>query len=112
MLDLLRTRSYYLLVVVIVVNILFVNWNSDDVTFVGHTIPHPSENEMHIRIQTDGVSAVDILRRAFTDLIDILEHTEDFFVQTIEQHKKDHDPDPTEAELYPYPPPFGLGPYM
>ncbi|XP_037940265.1 probable DNA-directed RNA polymerases I and III subunit RPAC2 [Teleopsis dalmanni] len=52
----------------------------DEVDFCGYTIPHPSENKMHFRIQARGVRAIDILRRGLEELQKICDHT----IQTFE----------------------------
>ncbi|KAK6902768.1 DNA-directed RNA polymerase I and III subunit RPAC2 [Kwoniella mangroviensis CBS 10435] len=43
-----------------------------DVEFCGYTAPHPSEPKIHLRIQMyDGLSAVDCLRKALSNLRDL-----------------------------------------
>lgn len=37
-------------------------------TFCGYTVPHPSENKLHIRVQTKAKSAEDTLLKGATDL--------------------------------------------
>jgi len=42
---------------------------SPQVTYCGYTIPHPSENKIHLRIQTDdSITAVQALEQGLDDL--------------------------------------------
>eukprot|EP00842_Homolaphlyctis_polyrhiza_P005665 jgi/Hompol1/609/HPOL_004143-RA len=50
------------------------------VTFCGYSIPHPSEYQINLRIQTDGsMTAVDALHRGIDDLTDLMTHIRDTF---------------------------------
>ncbi|XP_054268302.1 probable DNA-directed RNA polymerases I and III subunit RPAC2 [Macrosteles quadrilineatus] len=40
----------------------------EDVLFCGYTVPHPAEQKMHLRIQTNGPPAIQILQRGLQDL--------------------------------------------
>lgn len=43
--------------------------NYPEVEFCGYTVPHPTEDKIHFRIQTaENIKAIDILRRGLTDL--------------------------------------------
>lgn len=43
--------------------------NYPEVEFCGYTVPHPTEDKIHFRIQTsNNIKAIDILRRGLTDL--------------------------------------------
>ncbi|XP_017775527.1 PREDICTED: probable DNA-directed RNA polymerases I and III subunit RPAC2 [Nicrophorus vespilloides] len=54
--------------------------NYKDVEFCGYTVPHPSEDKMHFRIQMcKGGTAIDALKRGLKDLILVCEHTEKQF---------------------------------
>lgn len=44
-----------------------------DVSFCGYSIPHPSEHKINMRIQTNGVLAVDTLRKGLSDLSNVCE---------------------------------------
>nr|CAD7434230.1 unnamed protein product [Timema monikensis] len=46
-----------------------------EVLFCGYTVPHPAEANMHFRIQTSGIRAVDVLRRGIEDLEKLCDHT-------------------------------------
>jgi DNA-directed RNA polymerases I and III subunit RPAC2 len=53
---------------------------SVEVQFCGYTVPHPAENKMHFRIQTDNdVSAVETLKKGLADLDDMCEYTIELF---------------------------------
>ncbi|XP_069684718.1 DNA-directed RNA polymerases I and III subunit RPAC2 isoform X2 [Periplaneta americana] len=50
-----------------------------DVVFCGYTVPHPSEVNMHFRIQTTGTRAADVLKRGIEDLEKLCDHTLSIF---------------------------------
>uniref|UniRef100_T1JBQ8 DNA-directed RNA polymerases I and III subunit RPAC2 n=1 Tax=Strigamia maritima TaxID=126957 RepID=T1JBQ8_STRMM len=58
-----------------------------EVQFCGYTVPHPSENKIHFRIQTYGVPAVEILRQGLSDLHDISDHIEKTFKNSVVQEE-------------------------
>lgn len=41
---------------------------SPAVSFCGYTVPHPMERKIHVRIQTNKVPAVQVLRQALKEL--------------------------------------------
>lgn len=45
-----------------------------DVEFVGYSIPHPTQNEMNLRLQTHDRPAVEVLGEGLDDLIGVCEH--------------------------------------
>jgi DNA-directed RNA polymerases I and III subunit RPAC2 len=47
---------------------------SPKVLLAGYTIPHPSENKMHLRIETKNIKAVQALKEALQQLQDLSEH--------------------------------------
>nr|SVE70832.1 EOG090X0LBP [Daphnia similis] len=51
-----------------------------DVIFCGYTIPHPSENKLHLRIETKEMSAVDALREG----LEQLQSLSDYVLETFE----------------------------
>nr|CAD7457784.1 unnamed protein product [Timema tahoe] len=57
-----------------------------EVLFCGYTVPHPAEANMHFRIQTSGVRAVDVLRRGIEDLEKLCGHTINTFQFLAEHH--------------------------
>jgi len=61
---------------------------SPDVAFCGYSIPHPSENKINLRIQTNGTSAVDVLRRGLSELTAMCEHMLATFETAVEEHKE------------------------
>ncbi|KAH8362049.1 hypothetical protein KR200_005573, partial [Drosophila serrata] len=46
-----------------------------EVDFCGYTIPHPTEQKLHFRIQARRERAVDILKRGLEDLEALCDHT-------------------------------------
>lgn len=77
---------------------------SPEVKFIGHTIPHPSEDEMHLRIQTTpGTSVVDTLRKGLQDLVAVCEHTETVFDQAMSKWNREH----PDKDLFQVPAPPG-----
>lgn len=60
---------------------------SPDVVFCGYSIPHPSENRINLRIQTNGIPAGDVLRRGLSELTAMCEHMLATFETAVEEHK-------------------------
>nr|SVE94652.1 EOG090X0LBP [Simocephalus serrulatus] len=58
-----------------------------DVIFCGYTIPHPSENKLHLRIETKEMSAVDALRGGLEDLYNMSEHILETFETAVADYK-------------------------
>ncbi|KAG0673246.1 DNA-directed RNA polymerases I and III subunit RPAC2 [Kluyveromyces marxianus] len=57
-----------------------------EVEFCGYSIPHPSENFLHIRIQTYGkMTAVEALHKGLADLMDLCDAVEDRFTQRVRE---------------------------
>lgn len=57
-----------------------------EVEFCGYSIPHPSENLLNLRIQTyGGATAVEVLQKGLTDLMDLCDVVEDKFTQRIRE---------------------------
>ena len=57
-----------------------------EVEFCGYSIPHPSENFLHIRIQTYGkMTAVEALHKGLADLMDLCDAVEDLFTQRVRE---------------------------
>ncbi|KAI8978932.1 DNA-directed RNA polymerase [Pilobolus umbonatus] len=55
-----------------------------NVDFCGYSIPHPSVNEMNIRIQTtDKTTAVDALKTGLSNLYDIVAHIRQAYVDDL-----------------------------
>ncbi|XP_064637390.1 DNA-directed RNA polymerases I and III subunit RPAC2-like [Lineus longissimus] len=59
-----------------------------DVKFCGYSVPHPSENRINFRIQTNGPPAVDVLRRGLAELTTVCEHVLSTFEDKCSQYKK------------------------
>ncbi|PSN47949.1 putative DNA-directed RNA polymerases I and III subunit RPAC2 [Blattella germanica] len=62
-----------------------------DVVFCGYTVPHPSEPNMHFRIQTTGPRAIDVLRRGIEDMEKLCDHTLQVFEEEMKGFKEDED---------------------
>ncbi|KAL2919691.1 RNA polymerase subunit AC19 [Polyrhizophydium stewartii] len=55
-------------------------------SFCGYSVPHPSEYQINLRIQTDGtITAVDALHQGLSDLIDLTAHVKETFTDKIKQ---------------------------
>ena len=58
-----------------------------DVVFCGYSMPHPAEDQMHMRIQTvEGVDAQDALLKGLKDLKAVTLHTKEVFKQASETY--------------------------
>ena len=59
-----------------------------EVIFCGYTLPHPAEDQMHLRIQTiAGVDAQDALLKGLQDLKAVTAHTKKVFSQSVADSK-------------------------
>lgn len=62
------------------------NYFSPDVEFCGYTVPHPSENKMHFRIQANPkIKALDVLKRGLEDIEKVCDHTLETFEREMEE---------------------------
>ncbi|EDV98734.1 probable DNA-directed RNA polymerases I and III subunit RPAC2 [Drosophila grimshawi] len=50
-----------------------------EVDFCGYTIPHPTEQKLHFRIQSHRERAIDLLKRGLEDLEALCDHTMNTF---------------------------------
>ncbi|KAJ3087122.1 RNA polymerase subunit AC19 [Quaeritorhiza haematococci] len=58
------------------------------VMFCGYSIPHPSECQINLRIQTDGqMTAVDALHKGLNDLQDLCNHVKTSFKKAVQAGK-------------------------
>lgn len=58
----------------------FMIMKNPDVEFCGYSIPHPSESQMHLRVQTYGeTTAIEAFRKGLSDLIDVCDVVEKKF---------------------------------
>ena len=56
-----------------------------EVIFCGYSLPHPAEDQMHVRIQTtEGIDAQDALLKGLRDLKALTLHTKEVFNQAVE----------------------------
>nr|SVE94028.1 EOG090X0LBP [Scapholeberis mucronata] len=58
-----------------------------DVIFCGYTIPHPSENKLHLRIETRELSAVDALTKGLEQLQSLSDHILETFETAVTDYK-------------------------
>ncbi|XP_023172011.1 probable DNA-directed RNA polymerases I and III subunit RPAC2 [Drosophila hydei] len=54
-----------------------------EVDFCGYTIPHPTEQKLHFRIQSHRERAIDLLKRGLEDLEALCDHTIETFEKEI-----------------------------
>ncbi|XP_067041913.1 DNA-directed RNA polymerases I and III subunit RPAC2-like [Acropora muricata] len=66
----------------------YIIMKNPDVEFCGYSVPHPSENKINLRIQTNGPPALDVLRRGLSELTALCEHMLATFETTVEEHKQ------------------------
>lgn len=59
-----------------------------DTQFCGYSIPHPSEEKINFRIQTEGKPAKDIFKKGLKDLNAVCEHVLRTFESSINEHKR------------------------
>ncbi|XP_073999904.1 RNA polymerases I and III subunit AC2 l(2)37Cg [Rhodnius prolixus] len=65
----------------------FIISNYPEVNFCGYTIPHPAEAKMHLRIQSSGPKALDILQKGLKDLEKLCDFTLMKFDQSMTEYK-------------------------
>nr|SVE70209.1 EOG090X0LBP [Eubosmina coregoni] len=59
-----------------------------EVNFCGYTIPHPSEDKLHLRIEMlSNTSPADVLRKALEDLEKVCTHISDKFEEAVKEYK-------------------------
>ncbi|EPR62677.1 DNA-directed RNA polymerase I RPAC2 [Toxoplasma gondii TgCatPRC2] len=58
------------------------------VEFAGYSVPHPTQPEMNIRLQTTGESAMQLLRESFDDLASICDHLDTLYDEALEDFMK------------------------
>ncbi|KAK3782680.1 hypothetical protein RRG08_037683 [Elysia crispata] len=66
----------------------FILNKNPDVSFVGYSITHPSENKINLRIQTTGKPAVDVLKQGFKDLKQMCAHMLTTFDSSTKYYKE------------------------
>jgi len=59
------------------------------VKFCAYSIPHPAENKLNLRLETDGSeSASEALRKALKDLCTVSDHITQTFEDSVDTYKK------------------------
>ena len=57
-----------------------------EVIFCGYSLPHPAEDQMHVRIQTsEGIDAQDALLKGLTDLKKMTVHAKEVFQTAVDK---------------------------
>lgn len=59
------------------------------VEFAGYSVPHPTQPEMNIRLQTTGEPAMQLLRESFDDLSNVCDHLDSLYDKALEDFNKD-----------------------
>lgn len=62
---------------------MIVYFFSPNVQFCGYTVPHPAENQMHLRIQMFKGQAIDALKKGLEDLIQVCDITLEKFDEAV-----------------------------
>ncbi|KAG8470360.1 hypothetical protein KFE25_008781 [Diacronema lutheri] len=57
------------------------------VSFVGYSVPHPSEPKMNVRVQTTGVPASDVLLDSLVTLYKVADHIDQTFAAAVDEFK-------------------------
>ena len=60
-----------------------------EVSFVGYSVPHPSEPNMNLRLQTVGPPATTVLHQALGNVYEIGAHVLATFNSAIDAHQKE-----------------------
>ncbi|PHJ21646.1 rna polymerase small [Cystoisospora suis] len=58
------------------------------VEFAGYSVPHPTQPEINIRLQTTGEPAMQLLRETFDDLANVCDHLDMLYDQALEAFRK------------------------
>lgn len=61
-----------------------------EVSFVGYSVPHPSEPKMNLRLQTVGPPATAVLHQALGTVYEIGAHVLATFDSAVEEHHRQH----------------------
>eukprot|EP00316_Scyphosphaera_apsteinii_P003952 CAMPEP_0119331158 /NCGR_PEP_ID=MMETSP1333-20130426/79931_1 /TAXON_ID=418940 /ORGANISM="Scyphosphaera apsteinii, Strain RCC1455" /LENGTH=111 /DNA_ID=CAMNT_0007340685 /DNA_START=23 /DNA_END=358 /DNA_ORIENTATION=+ len=68
-----------------------------NVSFVGYSVPHPSEPKMNLRLQTIGPPATAVLHASLSNLFELGAHVHDTFQSAVAAHRRQaHDKDATQ----------------
>ncbi|KAK7097920.1 DNA-directed RNA polymerases I and III subunit RPAC2-like [Littorina saxatilis] len=69
----------------------YIIMKNPDVQFCGYSVPHPTENNIHLRIQThDDTTALDVLKKGLRDLSDVCSHVLTTFQAEVDEYKASH----------------------
>jgi len=56
--------------------------------FCGYSVPHPYEPKMHVRLQTNNVSSIQVLKSGLKDLEETANVLDDHFIAALNKFKK------------------------
>lgn len=68
----------------------YIIMKNPDVSFCGYSVPHPSENKINLRVQTNGVPATEVLKKGLEDLHDLCKHILNTFQREVQEFKDHH----------------------
>lgn len=58
---------------------------NSEVEFVGCSIPHPTQPEMNLRVQTHGAPAVQLFEKSLNDLIAVCDHLTETYDKAVQE---------------------------
>jgi len=58
-----------------------------NVIFCGYSIPHPSDNKMHLRIETKDIPAKEVLKTGLKQLQEVMDHVSKTFEVAVNDYK-------------------------
>jgi DNA-directed RNA polymerase I and III subunit RPAC2 len=59
-----------------------------DTEFCGYSVPHPYEPKMHVRLQTTGVTSLQVLKAGLKDLEETANVLDDNFIEALNKYQK------------------------
>jgi len=60
----------------------------NETDFCGYSVPHPYEPKMHVRLQTNGVPSVQVLKLGLKELEETANILDDHFIAALNKFKK------------------------
>lgn len=60
------------------------------VEFCGYTVPHPMERKIHVRVQTNGIPAIQVLHQALKDLKEQNETVKKLIQDEVKRYQETH----------------------
>ena len=59
-----------------------------NVSFVGYSVPHPSEPTMNLRVQTTGPPAAAVVHNGLANLHEVTQHIQSTFDEAVDAYKR------------------------